>query len=237
MINEYLLDFIGKSNSQNVLNDAKKFVLEEKSKALKFAPRPNVISLVHTENKNEIMQIGASKPDDLISDNLLIILAGMFGTPTSENRLIQLIPTDGILRDFHVIARQPASGSTTTYTSMYASTAGGLSCNIQVGKGVTGATRQDFKIEDPFANGGLEDGINPIGAPVYNPSLSRNSFATSFLATGLGGISETVLQTRYMTNLTGGRTTKLVQLSRDNISPIVSFIASESVFVEYVFQY
>jgi hypothetical protein len=238
--NQYLIDYIGKTATSKILNEAKKYVLENKMKILGYNPRPNVISLVHTENKNsnEIKQIGGSKPDDLVGDNLLSILAGMFSPPTTVDRKITLTDDGGNLQvnQFNVVARQPASGTTNTYSSMYNSTGGAVNCGIKVGSGSTPATRQDYDIETPFLNS-PESLRNLISAPNFNDTLMQNIFATSFIAGGSGAIAETVLQNSFMTNTDISRTTKRINISRDNISPVVNFIMGESVFVEYVFQY
>jgi len=236
MINQYLLDYIGKTRTQNVLDDITNIVLENKIKKLGYNPRPNVVSIVHTEKNKEILGLGASIPSDLVSDNLLTILTGFFSTPTQANRLIQMKNISDVLKDFHVVSSF-VSGSDAGFTSMWNSTVGGVNCGIQIGSGLAQATRQDISIENPFSNGGAEDNRNTISLPVYNAVLFRNSFGIGFNSTGAGGITETVLQNRFMTNLTGGRTVQTIQLSRDNIDPVVSFITGQSIFVEYVFQY
>ena len=54
-MNEYLLDYIGKTGTKNVLDDITNFVLENKIKKLGYTPRPNVVSIVHTEKNKEIL--------------------------------------------------------------------------------------------------------------------------------------------------------------------------------------
>ena len=88
-----------------------------------------------------------------------------------------------------------------------------------------------------MSNDDAEDNRNTISASTYKVILFMNSFGIDFNATGAGSISETVLQNRFMTNVTGWRTVQTIQLSRNNINPFVWFITAQSIFVEYVFQY
>ena len=236
MINQYLLDYVGKTATEKILNDAKKFVLENKVKELGFNPRPNLISLVHTEDKKKILSIGASIPNDLITDQFGILLAQLFRTPsTTAQQVISLKGTDGVTNTFKPYWFGDVNAGNTDWAGMLVQLAGGVSSGIQIGQGTTLAARTDFDIETPFANGGLEDSRFGIQVPIYNIALSRCNFSNSIISTGAGSITETALLNIYMRDLP--RSIKTLCMARDNISPSVDFVAAQSIFVEYVLQF
>ena len=236
MTNQYLLDFKGKTATERILEDARKYLHENKSKCLGYKPRPNVVALVHTEDKKEIMGIGGSVPADLLTLNFLEIFRAHHRAPSTVQVVINLTDITNTSFPFNFVWRQ-FGGTTNNFSGMFNTNAGTPNCQIQVGQGSTVAVRANTNIETPFANGGLEDSRNTISSVGYNLSLKQTKFAVSFGATGSGSISEACLFNNYMKNLTGGRSLKTLLQSRDNISPAVPFIAAQSIFVEYVFQF
>ncbi len=233
LTNQYLLDYVGKTGTKKVLDDATKFLLETKCKFLGFTPRPNLVSLVHVEDKKEITSIGGSTPPDLLSDNFGEILAAWHRNPTTSAKTVSLINTSNAANLFNVHWRQ-FGGTTNNYSGMWTSIIGAPNGGIQVGQGTTPAVRTDFDIETPFANGGLEDGRVVTQNPVYDNVNFRVQMAINFNATGGGDISESVLLNRYLKALP--RALHIMLMSRDIITPVVNFIATQSVFVQYTLQ-
>ena len=229
--NKYLLDYIGKTATENNLLDCKKFLLENKSKCLGYIPRPNIISLVHTENNNEIITIGGSEPLDILSDNFLKLFSSQWRSPSTAQLFVSLKDITNSDFDFGMWYSLLQSAQEGDFIkNMYITNIGGINQGIQLGKGSTDKNRQDVNIESPFTNGGLEDQRNIISSPVYSSALATLSMGMSFNATGSGIISESVLMNRFRSNVG----IKTVLISSDLISPVVSFISSQSVFTEYV---
>jgi len=232
---EYLLDYIGKTATPNILNDAKKWLLENKMKEMGYLPRPNVICLVHTQDKkyDEILQIGGSTPPDLISDNMGELFAEFHRAVSSGAKTITLQDTTDTTQSFAQFWRSNQSLGTNGRISMF-STFSAVNAGIQIGKGSAQVTRQDFKIEDPFTNGGLEDSRNLISTPAYNVALSRCEFGVSITSTGAGIISETAHINSY--HNTTAHASSLILMAHDNINPVVNFISAQSIFTEYIYQ-
>jgi len=103
----------------------------------------------------------------------------------------------------------------------------------QVGKGTTPATRQDRKIETPFTNGGIEDGVVGTQPSGYNSGLGKITVATQIAPTvGAGAISEIVKINNWKAN------TGLIHaycLTRDLVSPVVNFIGGQTIDTEHIF--
>ena len=102
---------------------------------------------------------------------------------------------------------------------------------VQVGEGVTPATRQDFKLEDPFSNGGVEDApvLNQVFG--YNSGLGKVTVATMITPTaGSGTITEVIHFGNFKDT---ANITIFVLTQRDVISP-TNFITGETIDVEHI---
>lgn len=119
-------------------------------------------------------------------------------------------------------------GGTGTYNGV-------IGTRVQVGQGSIAPARTDFKIGTAFANGGIEDGIvNVAGAGGFNLSLGLITISTNISPTaGSGTVTETAMFERWR-SLAAGDFDFLV--SRDIISPGVSFVATKSITVDYLWQ-
>ncbi len=233
---ELLKEFSGKTATKNILHDATKIILENKMNELRYNPRPNCISRVHTESlEHEIINLGGSTPPDLLNDNFLAVLAGVShgrqGVFTYE--IPSIINTGGgDISDLRVFDRYNiGNGSPSDDEIMWATLGGAGACQIQIGQGTTNADKADFNIETAFANGGSEDNRNTINNPAYDTINSELPMGVGLTTTGTGDISETGLFENYMRV---GRTNSVHMLARDNISPVVPFTGGQTVFVEYV---
>jgi len=224
-----LEDFKGQTATEKILADATKILLENKSKYLGFVPRPNIVSLVHVEkpNSTEILQIGGSKPQDLLNQNFLACI-GNFIRPVASNFFQNTtLPKQ--------ISGSPVP-NLRTYDQFFTLSGGADrqlmtatgSCTIQIGSGGTGATREDFDIETAFISS-PESNKNGIVPSFYNTILNQCEFTVSFGATGSGSIKETCLFSGYRNSSQSGFT---FLMSRDNISS-TPFSAGEIVFVNY----
>ncbi len=223
MIN-VLADFKGQTATKNILNDATKILLENKSKYLKFVPRPNIVSLVHIEkpNETEILEIGGSKPNDLLNQNFLAMLARFIRPVGSNFQSLDTMPKNtagagvGGIHIYDQFFTLSGGGDREMFTASG-------SCTIQIGSGLQGATRTDFDIQTPFIVS-PESLKNAIVPSVYNTILNQCEFTTSFGAVGSGTINETILVSSYRNGS--------FLMSRDNISS-TPFSAGEIIFINY----
>jgi len=100
----------------------------------------------------------------------------------------------------------------------------------QVGKGVSIVTRQDFGIENPFTNGGVEDGAVNSAFGGYNNALGRLQFSTQITPTGgSGSVTEVIKITGFSDS---GGTVRELAMFRDVVSP-VAFISGETITVTH----
>ena len=226
MENSQLLELIGKTKTQNLIDDISKQYLEIQDKkfpSLNHLTKALSIVSVTDPNETEIKDIGMSCVNDLLNDNWGKFLLAVIGAG------------QGIaLQDDSDTTRSLTMQQTTdTNAGAYNTTnnpAGQVGSAVQVGKGTAPATRQDFTIENPFV-GGVESLKNSTGIGGWNSGLGQVDIATLISATlGAGSISETVLFCRWHVNV-GGNSYFL--MSRDNISPVVSFIAGQAINVDY----
>jgi len=100
----------------------------------------------------------------------------------------------------------------------------------QVGKGTAPVTRQDFKLEVPFTNGGAEDNLKITSLFGYNSALGKITIATSISPTaGSGTVTEVVkINAVQQTNAT------LIQnLWIHDLIAGVSFISAKTLNIEH----
>ena len=232
---ELLKEFRGKTATKNILHDATKIILENKMNELKFNPRPNCVSMVHSlvKNSNEIAHLGGSTPPDLLNDNFLKLLAGMtHARGATYDANITMIDTGGVTETFRSYDKwNIGNGSPTDDQLMFATSGGGGICQIQIGAGLATALRTDIDIETAFSNGGSEDSKQTINVPIYDTLLNELPMGIGMNSTGAGSISETCLFEQYQNSL---RVNQVVMLARDNISPVVPFTFGQAIFVQYV---
>jgi len=226
--NQYLLDFIGKTKTEKLVNDFHKYLLEEKIKTLGFNPRISESCLIIVSENKEIKSLGGSKPSDLLVNNFGNWLAGMHrarGGGTSTFTIKDTGSVDRILNFYEPTDQQFTAGGNSNVVS--------VGNEIQVGQGTTTPLRADIDIETAFSNGGAEDSPVNTGIGSYVPSSTQVRVPTTIAPTaGAGSISETVLIAKWYQTTNIQR--KLI-LAHDAISPTVSFISAQSIFVEYRF--
>jgi len=225
--NDLLNSLIGKSFNQKSKFEAEKILSEIHTKAQsRFIGKS---ALCFVLDKKEIMGLGGStlmKDKDgkifsnLILDQLGLFLAGMF-QGTGGIVTVSLIDTAGGSRTINVI-NQPTLWNFSTGASMF----------HQIGSGSTSPTRQDFQIETAFGTA-PEDAIIAPANPVYNSGLGSFKSISSTSAGGSGTIRESVMISRWRD---GGNTNRFFALFRDIITPAVSFIAGQTIALEYTVQ-
>ena len=158
----------------------------------------------------------------VILDNFGLLLAGFFRAPSTA------VLTVGGIKDTSGVSFSLRPYDTIDSDRRFNKI--GADRKAQVGKGTTPVTRQDFVIESPFTNGGVEDNPQNSNASGYVSGLGKIEAGTLIASTtGAGTITEVVKQIVLEDSFSTIRT---MIIMRDIISP-ASFIASESINVNH----
>lgn len=157
-----------------------------------------------------------------VLDNLGLMLAGIFRSPSGGNRQVDgLKNTGGGVFNTRIYATQ---GDTNRWNF------DGALRQVQVGKGSTPVTRQDFRIESAFPDS-PESVLNNSVDGVYNSGLGKISQATLISTTGGAGTITEVIKVFRIRNL-ANQTGQVCSIFRDIVSP-VGFIAGESININH----
>jgi len=226
MENSQILQNIGKTKTDKLINEITSEYFELKKKTIPFSKNEmNFACVVSVIKQNEIKSIGMSCLNDLILDNYGIwIKHCIFRNGSSE-------------------ALKNIFGSSSTYlllsvdNNAYNTNASNSPCGsqVQVGSNTTPALRSDFQIISPFANGGIEDNPNNTGTGAFLGGVSR-VFVPSTISPTIGGgiIAEAILIQKWRKSVAGF--TDQIAISRDNISPVVQFFAGDTINIDYTIQ-
>jgi len=222
--NSQLIKYVGETWNEKLKNQISKEYFELKQKQTAIIENnvyPMSIVRVTDPNETEIKSIGMSCINDILSDNWGNFLKGFFtGTGINHNMTNSVNQSKPIR----------TNGTVAVYNSTSAGTVG---TNMQIGKGTTPATRQDFFIGNPFLVA-PENNEFVTGFGGYNSGLGQVTVGGLLTPTGgAGSISETILLARWADINTSLQN---YLLSRDNISPVVNFISGQNVNVEYILQ-
>lgn len=216
--NQILLEKIGQTKTQKVIDDCYKIYKEKLDKKYPeyFSKNSSkMCSLVTTTEKNEIKAIGMSKLNDLLTDNWGLILGGILDGASRNN--ITLKDETGIgTFQFRVWGTQTQV--------MFITNSGSVGSQIKVGTGTTAPTRQDFRMETLVqtlvsGNGGWNSGLGKVDIP-----------ATGTAGSGFS-ISETGLFGRWVA--WAFLVVKTIMIAHDAISPVVPVINGQSINVDY----
>lgn len=215
MENQILLEKIGETKSNKLIDDCYKIYKEKFQKCYPEYFEKNsskCLSIVTALENNQVMNIGMSKVDDLLSDNWGKFLGS----------IISQLPITISLQDITDTTQSvPIYGSSTSVFNNIDS--GSLGTLISVGSGSTPATRSDFNIETLLQtlvsnDGGWNSALGKIQAPAASISTFTNT------------ITETVLISRWVRSVA---TVSDFLLSRDNISPGVPVTIGQTINVDY----
>ena len=125
------------------------------------------------------------------NDNLGNLLAQLIRAPTSVTTDTPAIfrNTAGNLISFRIVG----SNNTTLFNDdVTVPTV--TETRVQIGKGTTPPTRQDFDIESPFTNGGVEDSPVKSNVAGYISALGQINMATQLTPmAGTGTITEVIV--------------------------------------------
>ena len=223
--NSQILEHIGKTKTEKLIQEITHEYLERKNK--KYPPVENPLNsacVVSVVEEKEIKQIGMSCLNDLLNNNFALFIKGAFnrGGTQTEMRDVSNIVTE--VRFTGASATRYNNNQTTQTTP--------IGSRVQVGSGITPATRSDFNIETAFV-GGVVAQRRPTGIGVYFAGLN-DVLISSVISPTLGGgsISEACLYAQWHRSLFANQFREFV-LSRDNISPVVPFSAGNTINIDY----
>ncbi len=229
MENSHLLEYIGKTKTNNLIESINAEYFENFTKKYPNyyqAEISKASSLVTVTKENEIKKIGMSCLNDLLNDNFGKTMGGIMYSASAETNLIDF---NGNTRN--LLFRGSGLGGSTIFNTVSAplNPTGTL---IQIGSGNTPATRQDFNIETPFSSA-PENVRRATGNGGWNSPLGQVSAPMSPFGTGGSG---TINETCFFWQLIIRTNVDIIfMMSRDNITPAVSFINGETINVDYTF--
>jgi len=156
-------------------------------------------------------------------DNAGLILAGIFRPRSTGAKVV-----NGILREDTGASFGTSVYQTSTNTTIY-----NVSPikSVQIGESSTPATRQDFKIADPFS-------VAPEASPFsslnggYNSGLGKIEIPATLASTGGAGTIKEVVKRAQVRDTFGGATNRTIIFLRDVIQDS-SFIIGQSVSINH----
>ncbi len=156
-------------------------------------------------------------------DNIGILLAGLFRPISSGAKSVpNSKSTDGVVANLKVYDVNAVGDHFNKMNN---------ADTTQVGKGTTPATRQDFNIEVPFTNGGLEDNPFPTNTVGYDSLQGKISIpAIVSPTTGSGAITEVC---HYVSWKQSPSASIKQMLLLHDIIQAVNFINGESLHIEH----
>jgi len=221
MENSQLLEHIGKTKTDNLIRDIQKEYFEQRQKKFENKNETiNPMSVVSAIKDGEIKSLGMSCISDLLLDNWGKFYACFLGR--TNQQVMQDI--SNITRNFNW------SGTNRMWNNQYNS----CGTSVQIGQGATPAQITDYGINTPFV-GGIESTRRSTGIGFYTVGLSTANVSTHWSPMSQNGsIAETVFFLN-MRDESGATITRVIAISRDNISPVVNFSIGEQVNVDYSF--
>jgi len=185
--------------------------------------------LCYVVDKDEIKGVGGSTlmkdKDGKIVSNLILdplgrVLALLFRGNPAPSVSVGITDEDNIGRAVRAYTGQ-------NYTQQNAK-----GCLHKVGSGSTAPTRTDIDVETDFGTAPESANVDSSD-PVFDSASGTLKSVSSMSAGGSGTINESVMKNGWNDTTANLR---LFSMFRDIISPAVSFLASESIVLEYKLQ-
>ena len=222
-------------------------VMEEKNRLFGYSPRileSSIVSVRTTEKNPELKGVSTSPLlkdkngriiADLINDNFGQWLSGIFSTGgTHATRGISITASDATTKTINAIGWDTSGGPSGQPWNDTTGTSDGT--RFQIGAGTTPVTRGDVNIETAFGVGAQASPFVPSGLGGFTKATGIVQSSGNVVTSTLGGvIAECALFGKWHHNATAS-SSALFMLAHDNISPTVTFLAGQTVNVEYSFQ-
>lgn len=231
MENEYLLDYIGRSQTPKVKDDILKYCIEKKNKFCGFDGYnlPMSVISVTPPGDNEIKSLGASVLSDLILNNFGLWITGVLGMRggtssfTNESggaETVELV--GGGSNQFN--CAQDSDASKNPSTGSY----------FRLGSSAVAPTRNDFKI-NTLLGSTPESSLQATGDGLYSSILGRAIISRAFPgASGSDTVREMGLFYRLAnTSLDGDN----YMVTHDLVSPVVAYDPGEIINVELIWNF
>ncbi len=156
----------------------------------------------------------------VLTDNFGIMFAGLFTVPsTNSDTITGMKDITGSIETIQV------KGSSNDQKNFNQS----MLNQIQIGKGSTPPNAQDFNIESPFTNGGVEDLRGNVGNGGLDKPLAKILYGAQINPTfGTGGIREVC----YFLRMRNSNAVDKTFLMMRNVIPLVSFIAGQAINID-----
>ncbi len=234
--NDLLNSLIGQSFNHKSKFKAEKILDEIHSKAeIRMIGKK---ALCYVVDKNEILGVGGStlmKDKDgkivsnLILDQFGLWLTGIFARESTATKDTSIKDSGGTNRTVRVKTVDASAAG--LFNARNVANFNGI--QIQIGSGTTAPARTDFTLETAF--GTLPESIGFIAPsdPVYNSSLGNFKYNASISAGGSGTVNESILSGKWDDV---GNVVRVFVLFRDIISPGQSFVAGQTIALEYTVQ-
>jgi len=231
--NDLLNSLIGQSFNQKSKFEAYKILTEIHSKAQDRSI--GKMALCYIVDKNEILGVGGSSLmkdkngkifSNLILDQFGIWLAGMTGRRAGGVRLIAL-------KSLNIGTVNLQTYTTTTNLYFNRTVIADRGFSVRVGSGSTPPVRTDFDIETAFGTAPESTFFVAVSDPVWNSGLGNFKYFAGITAGGAGTINESIGAYSWQTD---GINNGVFTAFRDIISPAQSFIAGQTIALEYTVQ-
>jgi len=162
----------------------------------------------------------------VVNDNFGIIISALFRTPQAGGIKTVILQND-LAQNKSVNVYDISSGN--CFNDVNVLTVG--TALVQVGKGTTPATRQDFNTENVFPDSPEAD-KNQVTRPAgYNSGLGKITIATQITPTGgVGAITEVNYFLKWQEKDTG--TIQTFMLFRNILGTPVNFIVAQTINVD-----
>lgn len=212
MENQILLEKIGETKTDKFINDIVKIYKENFFKRFPdYFVNKNTLksfAIVSITEEKEVKALGMSCIDDLLTDNF----GEWFGAFTFPTTPINMVDSSGVTQ----VVNMWSGGSTWNTTPSV------IGSKIDVGKGTSTPTRQDFTIENFLQVLNSSDGgFNSLAGQVDIPATIPSNFSDLVSETALYGVWLTVAGVKDLL------------ISHDLISPAVSVLLGQTVNVDY----
>jgi hypothetical protein len=220
--NPYLKELTGKTLSNKLKADAKKYMKEQQLKFFNgFIPQAKETAYIFCSDKEgRIKGVGASCVDDIFNDNIAKWWSAHLRAPTTgiTDPDIVLIDTGGTNRNVRIY------NVANMFNSHISQTRGSY---FQLGSGTTAPARDDNGIETALGTA-PESTVFGTGAGVY--SAGQITASNSIVAGGSGTVAESVWIHRFVVNTA---VSSNFCWAHDAISPTVGFTPSDTLTCEY----
>jgi len=219
-----LLEKVGETKTDNLINECYKIYRESFDKLFPEYFEKNhlkAIAFVTTHNKdsNEILAIGMSCPDDLLTKQFAQWLSGLLGGTGGSNQPDPMRATNGSTQG----AGNSHGGSN---FSSWGTKTGGINIGLRIDCG----NGTDVPLKDDFNSNSMFLGLL-MNLGTFNSGLGSVTWSASGNAVGDNTIRQTDILGRWKP--ASNSTILNFLLAWDNINPVVPILNGQNVNVEY----